>query len=166
MWVRVPRRFMAESRGLNGRTAVNTPPPFFPGLNPPALPDRKDIAMSKLKIMNGAPAGNEHLCRSCMHGQFMTGYRESDVLVICGNLNPAMVVPFPVQDCTDFWDRNRPSWDEMKKFALNLSTERRKPTPGFRQNGFTSVPVIVPDEDEETEDEAARVRRARIELIR
>jgi len=126
--------------------------------------------MSKLKVMNGTPVGNAHLCRNCMHGQFMTGYRDSDVLVICGNLNPAMVVPFPVQECTDFWDRHRPSWADMKRFALNLSAEQRKPTPGFRQSGFSVVPVSArgenEDEDENNEDEAARPAKARLKVIR
>jgi hypothetical protein len=122
--------------------------------------------MSKLKIKNGTPVGNEHLCRSCSHGQFMTGYRDSEVLVICGNLTPAMVVPFPVHECTDYWDRNRPDWADMKKFALNLSPEGRKPTPGFRHSGFSVLPVSAPDVEEDDEDgEAARLR-SRLKLIR
>ena len=123
--------------------------------------------MSKLNVKNGTPVGNEHLCRTCSHGQYMTGYRESEVLVVCGNLNPAMVVPFPVYECTDYWDRNRPSWDEMKKFALNLTEECRKPTPGFRQKGFSIVPVPAPNRDEDDDEggEAARLR-AQLKLIR
>jgi hypothetical protein len=120
--------------------------------------------MSKLKIKNGTPMGNEPLCRNCSHGQYMTGYRESEVLVICGNVAPAMVVPFPVYECTDFWDRHRPDWEQMKNLALDFSDIRRKPTQGFKQNGFGSVPVAVPDEDDE--DEAARLLRARLRLIR
>jgi hypothetical protein len=122
--------------------------------------------MSKLNVKNGTPVGSEHLCKSCSHGQFVTGYRESDVLVICSNLNPAMVVPFPVYECTEYWDRNRPDYIEMKKLALDFSDGRRRPTPGFRQNGFTAVPVVAPDDDEDEEDEAARGRRSRLKLIR
>jgi hypothetical protein len=75
--------------------------------------------------------------------------------VICGNLNPAMVVPFTVHECSDYWDRNRPSWDEMKKFALHFGEESRKPTPGFRTSGFSVIPAVVQDDDDEA-DEAAR----------
>jgi hypothetical protein len=101
-------------------------------------PDRRRVAMSKLKIKDGTPVGSEHLCRSCSNGQFTTGYRESDVLVICTNSNPARLVPFPVCECTDYWDRNRPSYGEMARLALNLSEGRRKPVRGFSQTGFAS----------------------------
>ena len=118
--------------------------------------------MSKLNVKNGTPVGNDHLCRSCSHGQYMTGYRESEVLVICGNLTPAMAVPFPVYECTDFWDRNRPSWDEMSKLALDFGESRRRPTAGFRGSGFSRVPVAVPDDDDEDKDEkVARLRPIR-----
>lgn len=122
--------------------------------------------MSKLNVKNGTPVGNEHLCRGCIHGQYTTGYRETDVMVVCTNSSPARVVPFIVHECTEFWDRRRPSWDEMSKLALDFSVVRRKPVPGFRQNGFASAPVVVPDEDEDEEDEAARLLRARFKLIR
>ena len=112
--------------------------------------------MGKLNIKNGTPIGNEHLCRNCLHGQYTTGYRETEVLVVCGNLTPAMVIPFPVRECTDFWDRHRPSWDDMKRFALDLSKVHRKATPGFRQKGFAAGPVVVNDPHEnEGEDEDA-----------
>jgi hypothetical protein len=114
--------------------------------------------MSKLKVMNGTPVGNEHLCRSCSNGQYTVGYRESDVLVICTNSNPARTIPFVVHECTQFWDRNRPDYDEMTKLALSFSEGRRKRTPGFRQSGFERVPVVVEDEPEdEDRAEAARI---------
>jgi len=121
--------------------------------------------MNKLNVKNGTPMGSDHLCRSCSHGQYMTGYRESEVLVICGNVTPAMVVPFPVYECSGYWDRNRPDWEQMRALAIDFSESRRKPTPGFRQKGFAGVPVVVPDDDEDADDEAARMR-ARLKLIR
>jgi len=106
--------------------------------------------MSKLNLKNGTPAGSEHLCRRCNHCQFTVGYRETDVLVICTNPSPARVIPFPVYDCTDFWDRNRPDWDAMEKLAIDFSDSRRKPTPGFRDSGFARVPApVVDDENDE-----------------
>ena len=77
--------------------------------------------MSKLKVKNGTPVGNVHLCRNCSNGQFTVGYRESEVLVICTNSSPARLVPFPVHECTGFWDRNRPDYVAMTKLALNFS---------------------------------------------
>ena len=115
--------------------------------------------MGKLNVKNGTPVGNVHLCRNCTNGQFTTGYRESDVLVICTNSSPAHVVPFVVHECTEYQDRNRPDWEQMEKLAISITDEpNRKPTPGFRAAGFASVPEIVEDEDE-CEDELEEVAR-------
>jgi hypothetical protein len=115
------------------------------------------MAMSKLKIKDGTPVGNAHLCRNCRNGQFTSGYRQSDVLVICTNASPARLVPFPVRECTDYWDRNRPGYVEMMKLALNFSDGRRKPIAGFGDESRTEKrPIPLLDDDEE--DEAARVR--------
>ena len=114
--------------------------------------------MSKLKLKNATPVGGEHLCRSCSNGQFTVGYRESDVLAICTNAHPSRLVPFPVYECTDYQDRNRPDWNQMQKLALCFGEARRKATPGFRGSGFARVPAIVEDEEDEDEDEAARLR--------
>jgi hypothetical protein len=111
--------------------------------------------MSKLKVKNGTPVGSVHLCRNCTHGQFTVGYRESDVLVICTNSSPARLVPFPVHECTEFWDRNRPDYDEMTKLALNFSEGHRKAITGFRDSGFARIPAIAESEPEDAEDEAA-----------
>lgn len=113
--------------------------------------------MGKLNVKNGAPVGNAHLCRNCTNGQFTTGYRESDVLVICTNSSPARIVPFPVHECSEFWDRNRPDYKQMERLAISFSNNpHRKPTPGFRASGFATVPVVVEDEDEDELEEVAR----------
>ena len=44
--------------------------------------------MGKLNVKNGTPVGNAHLCKRCEWGQFITGYRESDLLVICTHTTP------------------------------------------------------------------------------
>jgi hypothetical protein len=113
--------------------------------------------MSTFNIKNGTPVGNEHLCRNCSNGQFTTGYRESEVMVICTYSSPARVVPFVVHECTEFQGRGRPDWEQMEKLAINLDTEfQRKPTPGFRGSGFATVPVVVDDEEETELEEVAR----------
>ena len=115
--------------------------------------------MGKTHMKNGTPVGNEHLCKSCTWGQLMTGYRESDVLVICTNTSPNMRVPFVVHECSEFQDKHRPDWNQMQKLAIEI-----RPTPTLRKTrGFnvTEIPQPVkpadPDveEDEENEDEAA-----------
>jgi len=113
--------------------------------------------MVKLNVKNGTPVAGPHLCRNCNWGQYMTGYRESDLFVICTNSSPARVVPFIVRECTEYEDRNRPDWEQMSKLAINLTPEvNRKPTPGFRTNGFASIPVVVDDDDEDELEEVAR----------
>ena len=110
--------------------------------------------MSKQNVKNGTPVGNAHLCRNCSNGQFTVGYRETDILVVCTNSNPARAVSFPVRECTDFSDRNRPSWDQMEELAISFSEIRTKPVRGFAGFGAARVPAV----DDDEEDEAALAR--------
>jgi hypothetical protein len=113
--------------------------------------------MGKLNIKNGTPVGNAHLCRSCAWGQIMTGYRESDLMVICTNTSPNIVVPFTMLDCTEFSDKHRPDWQQMEKLAIEIQPVRVSArTAGFSTEG-PARPARVAAEDEE-EDEAALVR--------
>ena len=116
--------------------------------------------MVKVNVKNGTTVAGPHLCRNCNWGQYVTGYRESDVFVICTNSNPARAVPFVVRECTEYEDRSRPDWQQMEKLAIDVSSEMmRKPTPGFRGAGFATVPVIEEEEDE-YEDELEEVARS------
>ena len=124
---------------------------LFPGLNLRRVRIESNV-MSNLQVINGTPAGNAHLCRKCSHGQFTRGYRESDVLVICTNVAPNRKVPFVVYECSELWDRNRPSFGEMTKLALDFSDGRRKRTPGFRTAGFATVRVGDDDDDDDEDD--------------
>jgi len=113
--------------------------------------------MVNVNVKNGTPVAGPHLCRNCNRGQYMTGYRESDLLVVCTNSSPARVVPFAVRECSEFEDRNRPDWQQMEKLAIDLTEEvNRKPTPGFRGAGFAAVPVVFEDESEDELEEVAR----------
>jgi len=115
--------------------------------------------MVNVKVKNGTPVAGPHLCRHCNWGQFVTGYRDSDLFVICTNANPNRVVPFAVRECTEYQDRNRPDWEQMEKLAINITSKiSRNPTPGFAGAGFAAVPVI--EEDEEHEDELVEVARS------
>jgi hypothetical protein len=114
--------------------------------------------MGKLNVKNGTPVGNTHLCKSCSFGQFMTGFRESDLLVICTNTSPNIAVPFTVCDCSEFSDKFRPGWEQMEKLAIDFQPARISTrTPGF--STVTRVqPIRRTDEDEdEGEDEVARL---------
>lgn len=146
------------SSGSSVAEQRTTPSPLVPRPNTSGKPGLETIAMgSRLNVKNGTPVGNAHLCRNCTNGQFTTGYRDSDVLVICTNSSPARVVPFPVHECTEFWDRNRPDYEQMDKLAINMGhNPHRKPTPGFRGVGFASVHGVDEDELEDELEEVAR----------
>jgi hypothetical protein len=110
--------------------------------------------MGKLNVKNGTPVGNSHLCRNCSWGQCITGYRESDLLVICNNTSPNIMVPFTVYDCTGFNDKHKPTYEQMKKLAVDFQPLRISKIAGFRV-GERLRPIHHDDEDE---DEAARGR--------
>jgi len=111
--------------------------------------------MGKLNIKNGTPVGNAHLCRNCSWAQFMTGYRESDLLVICTNSSPTLVVPFTVMDCSEFSDKLRPDWEQMEKLAINIQPVRvSKKVRGFSVPP-TSAPVMEPEIEEGDDEEVA-----------
>ena len=96
--------------------------------------------MGKLNVKNGTPVGAAHLCRSCTWGQCITGYRESDFMVICTNANPNFRVPFVVMDCSEFSDRNRPSWQQMEKLAVEIKPGR----VSTRVAGFSEAARVQP----------------------
>jgi hypothetical protein len=114
--------------------------------------------MGKLNVKNGTPVGSANLCESCNWGQCMTGYRESDRLVICNKTSPDLVVPFTVLECTCFEDKHRPNWRKRHKLARDIQPVR----VSCRTAGFSTVTdarqVAVADEDDEAEDEAAIAR--------
>ena len=113
--------------------------------------------MVNVKVKNGTPIAGPHLCRNCNWGQYVTGYRESDLFVICTNASPNRVVPFTVRECTEYQDRNRPDWEQMEKLAINLTQEvKRRATPGFCGAGFATIPVLDEDENEDPLEEVAR----------
>jgi len=112
--------------------------------------------MGKLNVKNGTPVGSEHLCRSCSWGQYTTGYKESEVMVFCTNTSPNFRVLFPIHDCSAYYDKHKPDYDEMKKLAIDLNPRRMSTkTKGFSNSEvFRPAPVETEDEEED-ETEAA-----------
>ena len=110
--------------------------------------------MGRVSIKGGTPVGSESLCRTCSYAHIMTGYRESEMVTMCNEVHPNIVVPFQVYECTSYYDKQKPNWEEMKKFAIDISLPSSKPV-GFKTGlGFqdTRKLVRVADEDE-VEDE-------------
>jgi hypothetical protein len=116
--------------------------------------------MGNTYVKNGTPVGNEHLCRNCRSGQYLTGYRESEVLVRCCLSTPTLVLPFVVHECTDFEDRHKPTWEQMEKLAIQIEPVRiSKKTRGFtlpnplQPEKPQYEPAVAEDEEEEDENE-------------
>ena len=111
--------------------------------------------MGKAYIKGGTPIGSESLCRTCKNAQIMTGYRESELVTMCDNVHPNIVVPFTIYECTGYYDKNRPTWEDMQKFALHISNSKPR---GFKVGvGFGEVVTkLVPgtgESDDEDEDD-------------
>jgi hypothetical protein len=80
----------------------------------------------------------------------MIGYRDSDMLVICTRTDPNFSVPFTMHECSEFSERNMPSWEQMKKLAIKVNPGQ---VVSARTKGFYAVTTIKPERDDE--DEAA-----------
>ncbi len=108
--------------------------------------------MGKAYVKGGTPIGSESLCRTCSYAHIMTGYRESELATMCTEVNPIIVVPFLIYECTGYYDKQKPNWEEMKKFAIDISPASSKPV-GFKTGlGFKDTRKLVPANDDEEED--------------
>lgn len=87
--------------------------------------------MSKPYIKNGTPVGSESLCKTCANAQVINGYRESEQITICTNVGPNMILPFSVYECTSYYDKNKPNWQQMQELAIHVTPGPLKPV-GFR----------------------------------
>ncbi|WP_035349397.1 hypothetical protein [Edaphobacter aggregans] len=87
--------------------------------------------MSRPYIKGGTPVGSESRCRTCSNAHIMRGYRASEMVTICNEVNPNVVVPFSIYDCTGYYDKNRPDWEQMTKLAIDVTTAPLKPV-GFK----------------------------------
>jgi hypothetical protein len=106
--------------------------------------------MGKLNVKNGTPVGSTHPCKNCSWGQFMIGYRESDVLAICTNSSPNIVVPFTMYECSEFSDKHKPNWEQMEKLAIDIQSVRvSSRTAGFSVAGPVRTIRVAGEETDE-----------------
>jgi len=114
--------------------------------------------MGKAYIKNGTPVGTESLCRTCSFAIVFTGYRESEQISMCTRVHPNIVLPFTVNTCTGYYDKNRPSYQQMQKLAIDVTPAPLKPVGfkvgvGFHETTTVRTRINVDlDEDEEDED--------------
>jgi len=99
--------------------------------------------MTKAYIKGGTPIGSESLCRTCINAHIMTGFRESEMVTVCTDVHPNIVLPFKVYDCTGCHDKNRPTFDQMTKLAIDVTPDPLKPV------GFKVGAGFLADLDEE-----------------
>lgn len=76
--------------------------------------------------------GSASLCRTCRSAHILSGYRESEMVVVCTATYPDFPVPFVVRECTGFTDKSKPDWDEMEKFAIDIAPVSFAKKVGFR----------------------------------
>jgi hypothetical protein len=101
--------------------------------------------MGKINIKNGTPIGSSSMCDTCANAQILRGFRESELLVLCTyTFDKPLLVPFKVSDCTMYADKNRPTYGQMEKLAIDV-----KPSSTLKPAGFNLVTVPSFDEDEE-----------------
>jgi hypothetical protein len=112
--------------------------------------------MGKVHVKGGTPVGSESLCRTCSWAIIMTGYKESEMVTMCTAPDPNIVIPFRIYECTRYYDKNRPSWQQMEKLAISVDTAPIKPV-GFKTGaGFQQTTVVrvgANDDDDYDEDE-------------
>jgi hypothetical protein len=109
--------------------------------------------MSKPYIKNGTPVGSESLCKTCSSALVFTGYRESEQTTMCTYVDPNIVLPFTVNTCTGYYDKNRPNWKQMQDLAIDVTPAPLKPV-GFKVGATeplrvrTRVNVDLDEEDD------------------
>jgi hypothetical protein len=85
------------------------------------------------------------LCSSCVWGTVRKGYRGGEVETFCRLVGPNGLVPFAVQECTDYSDRRARVVEETK--------------PDGRRFGFVTT-LSLEDENEELSSSIERTEKA------
>ena len=92
--------------------------------------------MSKVHVKNGTPIEGESLCLTCSWVHMKRGYRQNEELVFCDYATMHRV-PFKVRECTDYADKNRPSYEQMEKLAILVEPRRMA---GFIREDDREIP--------------------------
>jgi hypothetical protein len=101
--------------------------------------------MGKINIKGGTPNRWDSLCTTCTWAHIVSGFRESELVVICAEVTPNLTVPFKVKECTSYLDRNRPSYDAMTRLAIHV-----EPSSSLKPVGFRARLELVEDGEAET----------------
>jgi hypothetical protein len=77
--------------------------------------------MGKISMKGATPEGSAPLCRTCSNAHILSGYRESEMMVVCRATYPDFRVPFVVRECSGYNDKAKPDWDKMEKLAIEVA---------------------------------------------
>lgn len=102
------------------------------------------LAMGKMNVKGGTPSVWASLCTTCTWAHIVSGFRESELVVICTEVVPNLTLPFKVKECTKYLDRNRPSYDAMTKLAIDV-----EPCSSLKPVGFRAKVGLVKEEEVE-----------------
>jgi hypothetical protein len=83
------------------------------------------------------------------------GYRESDMLAICTNTSPNVVLPFTVYECSSYADKHKPDWEQMEKLAISIEPVR----VSKKTRGFSALETLRPVEAEREDEEEVALGR-------
>ena len=100
--------------------------------------------MGKINIKGGTPCGWASLCATCTWAHIVSGFRESELVVICTGVNPNFAVPFKVQECSKHLDRNRPDYNAMTRLAIHV-----EPCNSLKPVGFRAKLEVIDEQEAE-----------------
>jgi hypothetical protein len=100
--------------------------------------------MGRMNVKGGTPSGWASLCTTCTWAHIVSGFRESELVVICAEVVPNFTLPFKVKECTKYLDRNRPSYAAMTKLAIHVG-----PSSTLKPVGFRAKAELVEEEEVE-----------------
>jgi hypothetical protein len=119
--------------------------------------------MSLRKVYGGTPVGNESRCDTCLHGRIIQGYAESERIVVCDAMYPAMRISFRVMQCSMYEDRRLPDWDKMKAIAWEIRSKSAGAAAGFvtvrdtngaeHQKASKEITLVPPQDPVDPDDE-------------
>lgn len=104
--------------------------------------------MSAVYVKNGTPVTAPSICESCNNAHILRGFRDSEEIVYCSYAYPMILVPFKVRECSNHWDKNRPTWRQMEDLAIEI-----RPSVSFKPIGFQTgveehTEDVIDEEDE------------------
>ena len=103
--------------------------------------------MNYRKVYGGTPVGEESRCDTCSRSRVIKGYSESERIVICDRFWKPLFVPFKVAECSEYFDKRLPDFEDLEEIALDVTKERVRKVSGF---------VVGTTEDEDEVEQTAR----------